>query len=210
MNIYRQIQESMGKQKLFAVLIDPDRYPERDLLKMIDQSVETGVDFFLVGGSLISHPIEPVISLIKSRCAIPVLLFPGSLLQISPSADAILLLSLISGRNPEFLIGNHVVAAPILHRSRMEIIPAGYMLIGNHASTSVEYISNTRPIPSEKTDIAVATALAGEMLGLKLIYLEAGSGAPGPVPGEMIRQEYQNTGIGLPGRGRYGGGGKRL
>lgn len=188
MNIYRQIQENRDKQKIFAVLIDPDRYLEKDLLKMIEHSVVNGVDLFLVGGSLISRPIEPVISLIKSHCDIPVLLFPGSLLQVSPSADGILLLSLISGRNPEFLIGNHVVAAPILHRSRMEIIPAGYMLIGNHASTSVEYISNTRPIPSEKTDIAVATALAGEMLGLKLIYLEAGSGAPGPVPCKMIRQ----------------------
>ncbi|HDR89086.1 MAG TPA: geranylgeranylglyceryl/heptaprenylglyceryl phosphate synthase [Bacteroidetes bacterium] len=197
MNIYRQIQESREKQKLFSVLIDPDRYQQRDLLKMIDQSVETGVDFFLVGGSLISHPIEPVISLIKSHGNIPVLLFPGSLLQISPAADAILLLSLISGRNPEFLIGNHVVAAPLLHRTRMEIIPTGYMLIGNQTSTSVEYISNTRPIPSEKTDIAVATALAGEMLGLKLIYLEAGSGAPGTVPGEMIRQVKDHISVPL-------------
>lgn len=188
MNIYRKIEKSRNKKKLFAVLIDPESYQEKTLLSLINQSVNSGVDFFMVGGSMISRPLEPIIKLIKAHCHIPVLLFPGSLLQISPAADAILLLSLISGRNPEFLIGNHVLAAPMLHRYRMESIPTGYLLTGNQTSTSVEYISNTRPIPSEKTDIAVATALAGEMLGLKLIYLEAGSGASDPVPGEMIRQ----------------------
>jgi putative glycerol-1-phosphate prenyltransferase len=143
-------------------------------------------DLLLVGGSLLFKPIEITITALKLGTSLPVFLFPGNAFQLSDRADGILFLSLISGRNPEFLIGNHVLAAPHLHRAGIEVIPTGYLLIENGTSTSVEYMSNTRPIPANKTDIAVATAMAGEMLGLKSIYLEAGSGADHPVAGHMI------------------------
>jgi putative glycerol-1-phosphate prenyltransferase len=124
--------------------------------------------------------------MIKSLTSIPIILFPGSPLQLSSQADALLLLSLISGRNAEYLIGNHVVAAPFLRESGIEIVPTGYMLINGGKQTSVSYMSNTQPIPADKPDIALATAMAGEMLGLKIIYLDAGSGAINPVPLNMI------------------------
>ena len=194
--IYNQFNNTNKKRKI-AVLIDPDKHTENSVLSTLNICKECGVDFILVGGSLVSKPIDEFIISLKKICDIPVILFPGSLLQISKHADAILLLSLISGRNAEFLIGNHVLAAPILKRSNLEIISTGYMLIENGKTTSVEYMSNTRPIPSDKTDIAVATAIAGEMLGLKSIYLEAGSGAIKLVPSEMISAIKQNTSIPL-------------
>jgi phosphoglycerol geranylgeranyltransferase len=126
-----------------------------------------------------------------------VLLFPGNLLQLSGKADGILLLSLLSGRNPEYLIGNHVLASRFLKRSGIEIIPTGYLLIDGHHLSSVEYVSNTRPIPSEKTDIIVATALAGEQLGLRLIYLEAGSGADTRVREEIVSRVRDTIAIPL-------------
>ena len=132
--------------------------------------------------------MENALSAIKSSTSIPVVLFPGNVFQLCPKADAILLLSLISGRNPEFLIGNHVVASYAIRDSGMEVIPTGYILIDSGLPTSVQYMSNTIPIPRNKTDIAIATALAGEQLGLKAIYLEAGSGAKEPVPTNLISQ----------------------
>ena len=131
--------------------------------------------------------MDEIISSLKKECEIPIVLFPGNHSQISNKADGILFLSLISGRNPEYLIGQHVNAAPVLAKSKLEVIPTGYMLIENGKATSVEYISQTKPIPRNKTDIALATAMAGEMLGLKMIYLEAGSGAKHPVPVKMIK-----------------------
>ena len=118
-----------------------------------------------MGVSLVSNPIAPFIQKIKENSEIPVLLFPGNLLQISNNANGILFLSLISGRNPDLLIGNHVASAPMIKSSGMEVISTGYILVENGKSTSVEYISNTRPVPSDKPDIASATAIAGEMLG---------------------------------------------
>jgi len=167
------------------------------LSKLLELSANCAIDFFLIGGSLTSVSIEPHISYIKKHSSIPVVLFPGSLLQISEKADGILLLQLISGRNPEFLIGNHVIAAPFLKKSHIEVIPTGYMLIDSGKISSVEYISNTKPIPAEKNDIAVATAIAGEMLGLKMIYLEAGSGAPGPINLSMISDVKKNISVPL-------------
>ena len=155
------------------------------------------VDFLLVGGSLVSTPIDETIKILKAETDKPVIIFPGNILQISELADGILLLCLISGRNPEYLIGNHVVAAPLLKRSRLEIIPTGYILIENGRSTSVEYISNTKPIPADKTDLAVATAMAGEMLGHRLLYLEAGSGAYEPVKTNLISEVKKNIQIPL-------------
>lgn len=150
-----------------------------------------------MGVSLVSNPIAPFIQKIKENSEIPVLLFPGNLLQISNNADGILFLSLISGRNPDLLIGNHVASAPMIKSSGMEVISTGYILVENGKSTSVENISNTKPVPSDKPDIASATAIAGEMLGFKLIYLEAGSGAQHPVKTEMITRVKKNIKVPL-------------
>lgn len=175
--------------KSLAVLIDPDDVDERGLIQVLNAGVENKVDYFFVGGSLLtSGEVSSVVEFIKSYTEIPCILFPGNAIQISPSADAILFLSLISGRNPELLIGQHVVAAPVLRRSRLEVIPTGYMLIHSGKPTSVSYMSNTQPIPSDKPSLAVSTAIAGEMLGLQCIYMDAGSGAEQPVPAKMIRQ----------------------
>jgi len=145
------------------------------------------VDIFLAGGSLTSVPVADVIKRLKQLSSIPVVLFPGNLTQLTAGADAVFMLSLISGRNPELLIGSHVIAAPVLKNMRERVIPVGYMLIDCGGGTSVEYMSQTSPIPSGKNDIAVATALAGEMLGMKAIYLEGGSGAARPVDPSMIK-----------------------
>ncbi|MBN2743559.1 MAG: geranylgeranylglyceryl/heptaprenylglyceryl phosphate synthase [Marinilabiliaceae bacterium] len=187
MNIYASIltKAQQGKKQM-AVLIDPDKCDGDQLQKTITLLGETKPDMVLVGGSLVSTLTDSVVEALKQNLDIPVVLYPGSLLQLSHSADAILFISLISGRNPEFLIGNHVVAAPILHRTPLEVISTGYMIIDGGKPTSVEYMSNTMPIPASKTDIAVATALAGQYLGMKMIYMDGGSGAHQPVPVEMI------------------------
>jgi putative glycerol-1-phosphate prenyltransferase len=183
--------------KQFALLIDPDKYTDDEIITVVRLANSSKVDFFLIGGSLVSVNLDNLIITIKKWSAIPVILYPGSLLQLSPEADGIFLLSLISGRNPEFLIGNHVVAAPLLKKSGIEVIATGYVLIDGNNRTSVEYMSNTTPIPSEKTDIIVATAIAGEMLGMKMIYLEAGSGASNHISEETIRQVRKNIQIPL-------------
>ena len=176
-------------KKAFAVLIDPDKLNEADLLKTIQIAVNAHVDYFFVGGSLVvTDALDHIVSIIKSKCAIPVILFPGSPDQITPKADALLYLSLISGRNPELLIGQHVISAPFVKQSGLEIIPVGYMLIDGGTPTTVSYISNTNPIPSNKNDIAACTAMAGEMLGLKLIYMDAGSGAQRAITSLMIQE----------------------
>lgn len=177
---------SSDKKKRFALLIDPDKHTKESLAYLVSLTVKTPPDLILVGGSLLFNPIEETIIYLKEQLDVPIFIFPGDVSQLSDEADGIFLLSLISGRNPEFLIGNHVIAAPRLKQSGIEVIPTAYMLIENGHSTSVEYISNTKPIPFGKIDIAVATALAGELLGLKLLYLEAGSGAEKSVGLEMI------------------------
>lgn len=178
-------KKQQGK-KLFAVLIDPDKFQSTEVVQRAEAAQ---ADFILVGGSLLATGnFEQCIDSIKKSTSLPVIIFPGNNLQISSQADAILLLSLISGRNPEFLIGKHVIAAPHLKLSKLEIIPTGYLLIDSGKSTSASYISNTVPIPHDKVDIAMCTALAGEMLGLKLIYLDAGSGALTPVSRKMIKE----------------------
>jgi len=195
--IYSDIKKKKEKNiKQLAVLIDPDMHTAESLQELIEIAKSTKVSFFLVGGSLVFKSVDNVVEQLKKQSNIPVVLFPGSLLQISGKADGILLLSLISGRNPEYLIGNHVIAAPVLKQSRLEIISTGYILVENSKITSVEYMSNTKPIPANKPDIAVATAIAGEMLGLKAIYLEAGSGASHAVNATMISEIKKN--ISLP------------
>ncbi|HLC82699.1 MAG TPA: geranylgeranylglyceryl/heptaprenylglyceryl phosphate synthase, partial [Bacteroidia bacterium] len=157
-----------------------------------------GVDFIMVGGSILSNgSFEKCIQSIKKNTSIPVLIFPGNHLQISKNADAILLLSLISGRNPELLIGKHVIAAPQIKTSNLEVLATGYMLIESGRQTSASYMSNTNPIPSDKTSIAACTAMAGEQLGLKLIYMDAGSGAMNTVSAEMIKKVSKNISIPL-------------
>lgn len=195
--IYDSILHKTGKRKQIALLVDPDKFEEGSLIKTLQVANRNSIDFILIGGSLISNPVEPVIDLIKGNSSIPVLIFPGSLLQISGHADGILLLSLVSGRNPDFLVGNHITAAPLLKKSNLEIISTAYILIESGVTTSVEYMSYTKPIPSDKPDIAIATALASEMLGYKLIYLEAGSGAMTRVPEAIIRGVRQQVTVPL-------------
>jgi len=188
--IWSHIQHcSRAGKKLFALLIDPDKSDKNGLNRTIRRAEQAGVDLFFVGGSLMTTTqFEEILSHLSKHTHIPIILFPGSIYQIHPAADAILLLSLISGRNPELLIGKHVEAAPKLHKSGLEILSTGYILIDGGRQTTVGYISNTLPIPREKPEIAACTALAGNMLGMKLIFLDAGSGATQTVPGEMIRQ----------------------
>ena len=168
-------------------MLDPDKIEQNTLSALLTKASNFPVDFFLVGGSLVTdYAHQELIATIRRHCQTPIILFPGNPLHIDPSADAILFLSLISGRNPEFLIGQHVIAAPLLKKSGLEILPTGYMLVDSGAQTTVSYISNTMPLPHDKPSVAACTALAGEMLGLKLIYLDAGSGARRPVPLAMI------------------------
>ncbi len=198
MTIYQKIKEAIAAdKKLFAVLIDPDKCIGDTLTQFIDLCKKASPDLILIGGSLTTESTDLLIESIKKACSIPVVLFPGSASQFSPKADAMLYLSLISGRNPDFLIGQHVISAPFIKKSGIETMSTGYMLIESGATTSVEYMSNTRAIPHKKTSIAVATAIAGELLGNKLIYLEAGSGAKLPVSAEMIQAVKQNISIPL-------------
>lgn len=195
MNVYDKLSDTSRKK--FVVLIDPDKPTDEQIIEIVEKSKKVGVDFFFVGGSLLlTDSLDNCIKLIKKHCDIPVLIFPGDSLQISKWCDGFLLLSLISGRNSEMLIGRHVVAAPYLKLYGNEIIPTGYMLIDGGCQTSVSYMSNTTPIPHDKDDIAMCTALAGEMLGLKVIYMDAGSGAINPISNEMI-YKVKNT-ISIP------------
>ncbi|MBL7770920.1 MAG: geranylgeranylglyceryl/heptaprenylglyceryl phosphate synthase [Flavipsychrobacter sp.] len=186
--IYQQIVNSkQAGQKSFAVLIDPDKVRPAEIPALVQLAQDARVDYLLVGGSLvISHHLDECIQAIKSLTDIPVILFPGSPSQISRYADALLYLSLISGRNPELLIGQHVISAPFVKKSGLEIMSTGYMVIDGGAPTTVSYISNASPIPSDKNEIALCTAMAGEMLGMKLIYMDAGSGAKTPIRESMI------------------------
>jgi putative glycerol-1-phosphate prenyltransferase len=176
-------------RKSFSVLIDPDKVDSNSIDQIVNLSIEASVDYFFVGGSLvISNHLDECIKSIKSLCDIPVILFPGSPSQVSKYADALLYLSLISGRNPELLIGQHVISAPFVKMSGLEIMPTGYIVVDGGAPTTVSYISNATPIPADKNEIAMCTAMAGEMLGMKLIYMDAGSGAKRPISENMIEK----------------------
>jgi len=196
--IYKSLLENKASgKKSLAVLLDPDKCGKDGIKQSVQLSEKAGVDYFFVGSSVLMHEgLDAFVAFLK-KSSIPVILFPGNRFQISDNADAILLLSLISGRNPELLIGQHVLAAPELKRSGLEILPTGYMLIDGGNLTSVNYMSQTLPIPANKTDIAVTTAMAGEMLGMKLIYLEAGSGAKKSVSVNMVQEVRQNIDVPL-------------
>lgn len=192
--IYSDLAEGkkQGKKK-FAVLLDPDKMRLKQFDKTLQLAIDSKVDYFFIGGSLIvSDMLDKTLESIKKACDIPMILFPGNSFQLSYKADALLFLSLISGRNAELLIGKHVVVAPYLKLSPLEIMPTGYMLIDGGVPTTVTYMSNSSPIPSNKPDIAASTALAGQLLGLKVIFMDAGSGAQNPINVDMI-QAVSNT-----------------
>ncbi|MEW5994226.1 MAG: geranylgeranylglyceryl/heptaprenylglyceryl phosphate synthase [Candidatus Zixiibacteriota bacterium] len=171
----------------FLLLIDPDRTPQRDYLSLTESAEECRVDAILVGTSfMLNTNFAHAVRQIKGSTSLPVLIFPGSFAQVTPDADAILFTSLISGRNPNYLIEEQVRGAPLVRQFGLEVIPTGYMLIESGPLTSVQFISDTRPIPRSKHDIACAHALAAQYLGMQLVYLEAGSGALEPVSERMV------------------------
>ncbi len=190
MKIKQHILDAHAKnKKLFAVLIDPDKVDNASLTGIIERGVAAKVDLFFLGGSLLTKDVlESVAQQIKATCNIPVILFPGNGMQVTAAADAILFLSLISGRNPDLLTGQQVQAAPMVKQSGIEVLSTAYMLIDGGTATTVSYISNTMPIPANKPDIAACTAMAGEMLGLSLFYLDAGSGANEAIPTNLIQK----------------------
>lgn len=199
MKVYESICEGKreGRKKL-AVLIDPDKSEDQKLKQLAGLAGNGEIDYFFVGGSLlVNNGLDSCIKMLKDLSGIPVILFPGNTLQMSYRADAMLFLSLISGRNAEMLIGRHVVAAPYLKLSNVEVIGTGYMLIESGSPTAVSYMSNSVPIPADKNDIAMCTAMAGEMLGLKLIFMDAGSGAINPVSSSMIEHVSQSIDVPL-------------
>ncbi len=183
--LYRRKEEGI---KSFVLLIDPDKFEEVQAEKLDKLGAFQQIDFLFVGGSLINgSSMGQAIELLKNYTSLPIIIFPGSNMHIAHNADAILFLSLISGRNPEFLIGQHIIAAPFLKKSKLEILSTGYMLIESGRATTVSYISHTSPIPHDKPEVAACTAMAGEMLGMKLIYADAGSGAEKAVSAKMIQ-----------------------
>lgn len=198
MNIYKNILINRElNRKMLAVLIDPDQCRGSVLASTVAALKSDTPDFIFVGGShTVTSSVDSLIELLKDEVKTNVVLFPGNVSQFSTHADALLYLSLLSGRNAEFLIGQHLTSSIAIKKSNIEVIPTGYLLIDGGKPSSVEYISNTKPIPRDKKAIALSTAVAGELLGMRLIYLEAGSGAETPVPAEMI--EYVREGLSLP------------
>ena len=199
MNVYQHIQESRSAgKKLFAILIDPDKQDNDELLQIVEKANNAQADLFFVGGSLLTNDsLDACLETLKSNSDIPVVLFPGNAMQVNDKADSILFLSLISGRNAEMLIGKQVITAPILKQSSLEVMPTGYMLIDSGKPTTVSYMSNTTPIPHEKNAVAACTAMAGEMLGLKLIFMDGGSGALNPISEKMIASVRQSIDVPL-------------
>ena len=204
-NIYNNILKSkLESEKLLAILLDPDKIDLNNVEILIEKINQSPATHIFIGGSLVENNIiDKLISKIRhfsrfgGRGALPVVLFPGNPSQISSQADAILFLSLISGRNPDYLIEHQVNAVPILKKTNLEVISTGYILIESGIETAVERVSKTKPLDSNNLDLVLATAQAGEILGHKLIYLEAGSGAKQAVSMEMIKFVSQNIDIPL-------------
>jgi len=195
--IHHQISDAKKTgQKLLAILLDPDKIVWKNLDHLIDKINNSPATHIFVGGSIVESTIlEDLIAQLKQKTSLPVIIFPGDPSQISPQADAILFLSLLSGRNPDYLIEYQVQAAPILKKTNLEVISTGYILIESGNETAVARVSKTKPLHRENLDLVLATAQAGEMLGNKLIYLEAGSGAKQSVPLDMINRIAQNVDI---------------
>ena len=189
METYNHILNTIKcKGAAYLVLLDPDKLSFEKSESFLKHCANAGVDGFLIGGSLmLSGNFEIMIEKVKANTNLPAIIFPGSIDQISPHADAILFLSVVSGRNADHLIGRHVIASPLIKRSGIEVISTAYTLIESGITSTAVYMSGSMPLPRNKPEIAAATALAAEYLGMKLIYLEAGSGADQPVPDEMIK-----------------------
>lgn len=184
-NLLNKISE---KGAVFLLLIDPDKTSGEDLVALVQECERSGVDALLIGGSLMMNgDLNAVIRTIKQNCSLPAIVFPGSVSQVSPYADGIFYLSLISGRNAEQLIGKHVIAAPLIRQYKVEPISVGYILVESGSVTTAQYMSDSNPVPRNKPEIAAATALAAQYLGMKMVYLEGGSGAKNSVPNEMVR-----------------------
>lgn len=171
----------------FIVLVDPDKRHEDDLARFGALCENCGVDAIFLGGSLMQAvDLEPYVSRLKAATELPIIGFPGSLIQLTPSLDAVLFLSIVSGRNPEYLFGQHVHAAPVIRRLGIEPIPTAYMLVESGRATTAQYMSHSMPLPRSKPDVAAATALAAEMMGMRLLFTDGGSGADDTVPEDMI------------------------
>ena len=178
-----------NNEKLLAILLDPDKVDLVNVQETIQKINKSKADLIFIGGSLLfKNILDEFVAKVKENTKLPILLFPGSAMQITNKADGILFLQLISGRNPEYLISNQVIAAPLLKQTNLEVISTGYMLIESGRETTASYISNTKPIPAHKPEIAMATAMAGEYIGNKLIYMDGGSGALNPIPIKMIKK----------------------
>lgn len=188
--IYKNILTSISKgEKLLAVLIDPDKMKKQDVAKFMEKVNASKISHVFVGGSIVAKDVtEQIVLEIKTWTSLPIVLFPGDVTQITSEADALLFLSLISGRNPDYLIGKHIEAASSLFDSNLEIIPTGYILIENGKETSVQRVTKTQPLSRNNVPLIVQTAKAGELLGMRLMYLEAGSGASHPINSEIIKQ----------------------
>lgn len=197
MTVYNKIiANKKANKKAFAILIDPDKQSKEKLLLIIKKAENANADYFFVGGSLLANDnLDSCLDTLKKKSNIPVVLFPGNAMQVNNKADGILFLSLISGRNAEMLIGKQVITAPILKQSSLEILPTGYMLIDSGKQTTASYMSNTTPIPADKDTVSSCTAMAGEMLGLKLIFMDAGSGAKNPISQKMINAVRKSVDI---------------
>ena len=198
-NIYNQILNAkLNRQKLLAILLDPDKIIWSEIDNLIAKINQSPASHIFIGGSLVQNNIlDKLIFRIKESCILPIVLFPGNPSQISNHANGILFLSLLSGRNPDYLIEHQVQAAPILKKTDLEIISTGYILIESGSETAVQRVSKTKPLDRKNDSLALATAQAGEMLGNKLIYLEAGSGAKQAVPLKMIDLVSRNIEIPL-------------
>ncbi|RMG78261.1 MAG: geranylgeranylglyceryl/heptaprenylglyceryl phosphate synthase [Bacteroidetes bacterium] len=192
----RQLSNTSAKE--LALLIDPDKFDADTFSYLTDNGLEQIFSYIFVGGSLfIENRLDETVRKIKSLSTLPVILFPGSSMHISPYADGVLFLSLISGRNPEYLIGNQVLAAPKIKQSNLTVFPTGYLLIDGGITTTAHYVSNTQPIPRHKPEIAAVTAMAAELMGMKNIYLDCGSGAVKTIPEKMIQEVKANTNLPL-------------
>lgn len=195
--VLKYLREIIEKKNAgYFVLIDPEKCKIEKCSKISREIENAGADAILVGGSLLTCDLHPIVESLKKETTLPIILFPGDSTHLTPHADAILYMSLISGRNPNYLIGEQVKAAPLIQRYSLEPIPTGYILIDGGNRTAVEFMSGTFPIPRDKPDIVGPHALAAEYLGMKLVYLEAGSGADLPVPKEMV--SYVKKQINIP------------
>ena len=199
MSVLSKLNDCVEKKGAgFIVLIDPDKKNDKNIDQLVEKAHQNGVDAIFVGGSIIMDGLyHKRVERIKSISEIPVILFPGGVNQINKHYDAMLFMSLLSGRNSHYLIGEQVIAAPIVKDYGIETIPTGYLLIDGGSPTSVEVVSGTKPLPSNRPDIIISHALAAQFLGMELIYLEAGSGALNEVPGDVVKKVADEINIGL-------------